>query len=101
MIYVDKHFDHHHKQPHPAAGQARGTITRVDSARGHGMLETQGGQSLFFQDTAKPCAAGADGWQYTTDNSKIRLCGAACETARADMGGRIDVVLGCPVEGPQ
>ncbi|WP_200343114.1 HPF/RaiA family ribosome-associated protein [Rhodovibrio sodomensis] len=50
--YVDKHFDHHHKQPHPASGQARGTITRVDTERGHGMLETQGGQSLFFQDTA-------------------------------------------------
>ncbi|MDZ7713442.1 MAG: HPF/RaiA family ribosome-associated protein [Rhodovibrio sp.] len=50
--YVDKHFDHHHKQPHPAAGQARGTVTRVDTERGHGMLETQSGQSLFFQDTA-------------------------------------------------
>ena len=50
--YVDKHFDHHRKQPHPAAGQSRGTITRIDSARGHGMLETESGQSLFFQDTA-------------------------------------------------
>jgi cold shock CspA family protein len=50
--YIDKHFDHHHKQPHPAAGQARGTITRVDTERGHGMMETETGQSLFFQDTA-------------------------------------------------
>ncbi|WP_027287082.1 HPF/RaiA family ribosome-associated protein [Rhodovibrio salinarum] len=50
--YIDKHFDHQHKQPHPAAGQARGTITRVDSERRHGMLETHAGQSLFFQDTA-------------------------------------------------
>ena len=50
--YVDKHFDHHHKRPHPASGQARGTITRVDAERGHGMLETQSGQSLFFQETA-------------------------------------------------
>jgi cold shock CspA family protein/ribosome-associated translation inhibitor RaiA len=50
--YVDKHFDHHHKQQHPAAGRPRGTITRVDAERGHGMLETEQGQSLFFQDTA-------------------------------------------------
>ena len=55
---------------------------------------------LFYQDTASPCDAGADGWQYTADNTKIRLCGPACETARADMGGRIDVVLGCPAQGP-
>lgn len=56
---------------------------------------------LFYQDTAKPCDGGADGWQYTADKTKIRLCGPACETARSDMGGRIDVVLGCPAEGPQ
>jgi ribosome-associated translation inhibitor RaiA len=50
--YIDKHFDHHHKQQHPAAGQPRGTVTRVDTERGHGMLETETGQSLFFQDMA-------------------------------------------------
>jgi hypothetical protein len=60
-----------------------------------------GAPRLFYQDTKSACDGGADGWQYTADRSKIRLCGAACETARADVGGRIDVVLGCPAEGPQ
>jgi hypothetical protein len=49
------------------------------------------------QDTAHPCDSGADGWQYSADNTKIRLCGAICDTVRADSGGRVDVALGCPV----
>jgi hypothetical protein len=56
---------------------------------------------LFYQDTKSPCDGGANGWQYAADNTKIRLCGAACEAARADVGGRIDVVFGCPAQGPQ
>jgi len=49
--YTDKHFNDHHKH-HPHAGARRATITRVDAERGHGMLETETGQSLFFQATA-------------------------------------------------
>jgi cold shock CspA family protein len=49
--YTDKHFNDHHKH-HPHAGARRATITRVDAARGHGMLETETGQSLFFQASA-------------------------------------------------
>jgi hypothetical protein len=52
------------------------------------------------KDDRAPCDAGADGWQYTQDLSKIRLCGPTCDAARADEGGRVDVVLGCPVQGP-
>lgn len=49
--YTDKHFNDHHKH-HPHAGARKATITRVDAERGHGMLETETGQSLFFQAAA-------------------------------------------------
>lgn len=43
----------------------------------------------------------ANGWQYAADGKSLRLCGQACDEARNDPEGRIDVVLGCPVQGPQ
>jgi hypothetical protein len=55
---------------------------------------------LVPQDTRAGCASGADGWQYGEGGSLIRLCGPTCERVRADRGGRLDVVLGCPVRGP-
>ncbi len=55
---------------------------------------------LVPQDKTAACDAGANGWQYTSGNTKIRLCGAICDTLRGDTGGRVDVVLGCPIQGP-
>jgi hypothetical protein len=52
------------------------------------------------QDERTGCDQGADGWQYTDEQTKIRLCGPACDAVRADLDGRLDVVLGCPVQGP-
>jgi hypothetical protein len=52
------------------------------------------------QDERERCDQGADGWQYTDEQTKIRLCGPACDAVRNDLGGRLDVVLGCPVRGP-
>jgi hypothetical protein len=52
------------------------------------------------RDDGEPCEAGANGWQYAADASSIRLCGATCDDARKDPAGRMDVVLGCPVQGP-
>jgi hypothetical protein len=53
---------------------------------------------LIPQDPHKPCDRGADGWQYAPGAAKILLCGATCDNALADRGGRLDVVLGCPVQ---
>jgi hypothetical protein len=52
------------------------------------------------QDNHAPCDGGADGWQYNAANDQIRLCGDTCTAVRGDRGARIDVVLGCPVIGP-
>jgi hypothetical protein len=52
------------------------------------------------QDTRARCDAGAEGWQYNPDSTKIALCGAICNTVRTDAAARLDVVLGCQVQGP-
>jgi hypothetical protein len=61
---------------------------------------SQGERLVILKDDRAACDGGADGWQYTEDRSKIRLCGAACDAVRADVEGRVDVVLGCPVQAP-
>ncbi len=37
-----------------------------------------------------------DGWDYSPDGTQILLYGAACEKAKAAMGGKIDILYGCP-----
>jgi hypothetical protein len=66
------------------------------------VVRTPSGQApvLVPRNGRAPCDAGADGWQYTEDFSKIRLCGPACDAVKADVGGRVHVVLGCPAQGP-
>jgi hypothetical protein len=51
------------------------------------------------QDTRSSCDT-AEGWQYSADASKIQLCGEICSSVRTDASARLDVVLGCPVQGP-
>lgn len=53
---------------------------------------------IIQQDARHPCADGADGWQYAEGAAKILLCGTTCDKVRADRGGRLDVVLGCPIQ---
>jgi hypothetical protein len=57
--------------------------------------------SVIAQDTRAPCNTGADGWQYAEDGATIRLCGPTCDSVRRDVGSRVDVVLGCPVQAPE
>jgi hypothetical protein len=46
-----------------------------------------------IQDASKACSA-ANGWQYTDNtNSKIVVCGAACDAVK--KAASIDIVLGC------
>ncbi|HEX7477659.1 MAG TPA: VWA domain-containing protein [Polyangiales bacterium] len=77
--------------PQPAKGALDLSLVNVVYTPGSGKA------ALLRQDAQKPCDTGADGWQYSTNNTKIRLCGAICDTVRGDTGGRVDVVLGCPI----
>jgi hypothetical protein len=47
------------------------------------------------QDPSKPCDAGADGWQYSADRTKVVLCGPMCDELKSDRAAKIDIILGC------
>jgi hypothetical protein len=49
----------------------------------------------LYRDDTKPCDAGANGWQYTPDQSKIRICGSVCDDVKADGQAKVIVSLGC------
>lgn len=50
-------------------------------------------EQLIGQDAARPCDAGANGWQYSADRSKIVICGGACQSVR--RAASIRIALGC------
>ncbi len=47
------------------------------------------------KDDSAACGAGADGWQYAENGSRIELCGAACDSVKSDPSARVEIVLGC------
>jgi hypothetical protein len=81
--------------PQPASGEQDLDLLNVVYSPADGSPP-----ELVFKDTRAPCDAGADGWQLAEGNTRIRLCGRSCERIRADVGARVDVVIGCPAQGP-
>jgi hypothetical protein len=75
--------------PQPAAGDT------LDYARVNVVYTAAAGgaEQLIAQDTRAACDAGADGWQYNADRSKVLLCGAACANVR--RAASIRIALGC------
>lgn len=59
-----------------------------------------GGSVPITRDDSKPCASGANGWQYSADGKKILLCGTACSGLKADPGGKVSVQFGCAGKPP-
>lgn len=47
------------------------------------------------KDESADCLAGANGWQFNADKTKILLCGDACKKVQADLGAKVDVQFGC------
>ncbi len=60
---------------------------------------TNGVRTLVRQDP-KPCE-GANGWQYAENQTRIRLCGDVCRDLQGDPEGQLQVVIGCPIQGPE
>ncbi len=56
---------------------------------------TGGAPTLVEQDPSKPCGAGANGWQYNADKTKILLCGELCTKLKSDPTAKLSVELGC------
>jgi hypothetical protein len=70
-------------------------LVNVDYYKGGDVTNPQSKVELYRDDT-KPCDAGADGWQYIDDKTKIRICGQICDQIRADATAHVIVSLGCP-----
>jgi hypothetical protein len=56
---------------------------------------------LIRQDARQACFDAVEGWQYSPNVDRIQLCGSTCRRVMADPSARLDVVLGCPIVGPE
>ena len=59
------------------------------------LVPPNGSPISVLQDTTRPCADGADGWQFSGDEKRIVLCGQSCELAQGDLSHRLTVGFGC------
>jgi hypothetical protein len=68
----------------------------IDYEKVNVTVTADGGKTTdIFQDASKPCAEGANGWQYSDDRSRVLLCGAACEATRANDKAKVSIEFGC------
>ncbi len=51
-----------------------------------------GEQYLVLRSSADPCA---EGWNYSADQTQIRLCDDTCALVKADAGARLNLLFGC------
>jgi hypothetical protein len=79
--------------PAPPAGQT------LDFGKVNVQFTATGGSPTTLTYSAD--CSNASGWHYDDANApkKILLCQGACDTAKADSGGKVDVVLGCQTVG--
>ena len=54
-----------------------------------------GDRVQLYRDDTQACEGGADGWQYTSNDTKIRVCGPMCDAVRKDATAEVIVSLGC------
>lgn len=80
--------------PHPGdAAAVDPTKVNVDYYKSGG--STDADRVELYRDDTKPCDGGADGWQYTADQTKIVICGPTCGEVLADSQAKVVVSLGC------
>jgi hypothetical protein len=61
----------------------------------HRIIPGTGEPAVVPQDSTRPCASGADGWQFSEDKKKIVLCGSACNAVNDDTRSKFNVGFGC------
>jgi len=89
------------------SGKALGCEFRTPLGSTSSLVNVQYSQNgdapLCIRQDLAPCDNGANGWQFAKDAvgnddpSRVVLCGAACDTVKADPTTVVDVVLGCPI----
>jgi hypothetical protein len=60
-----------------------------------GKLDDAASKVELYRDDTKPCAAGANGWQYIDGDQKIQICGSACNDVLGDKAAQVVVSVGC------
>ena len=73
--------------PKPEGGSLDVSKVNVD-------VTAPNGVEPLYQDNRAACNAGADGWQYNADKTKIILCGNACAKYKS-RGASVSIQLGC------
>ena len=69
--------------------------TGVDLNKVNVTFTPGGGDAERIPQTDGDCDTD-DGWQYSPDFAKIRLCGGVCDRVQADAEGEVSIELGCP-----
>jgi hypothetical protein len=59
---------------------------------------SKGAVTKVTQDPAGTTCAKGNGWEYSSDGTQINLCGAVCDSVKADPGGKLQVLFGCATE---
>ena len=54
-----------------------------------------GTTTVVVKDASKDCTAGANGWQYSADGTKLLLCGSACDDVKMSPDSKVAVEFGC------
>ncbi len=80
--------------PTPGPGEPPVDPTKVNVKYTHG-----GTTEYILQDAQDPCDDASNaGWQYFDNNTKIVLCGAACDKVKNDPQASISIELGCATQ---
>ena len=78
----------------PGPGQPPVDLTKVNVKYSH-----NGTEDYILQDTTIPCDDPNNaGWTYADNNTKIILCGAACDAVKNDPQASISIELGCKTQ---
>lgn len=81
--------------PEPAPGDPPVDLSKVNVKH----VSADGSEANIPQDYSVPCGDPSNqGWQYTSGNTQITLCGQACEAVKNDPGSTVTIVLGCQTQ---
>lgn len=80
--------------PEPGPGDPPVDLQKVNVK----WTDSSDNEEYILQDNGDCDDPNNAGWQYQDNNTKIVLCGSACEDVLNDPGGSVDIELGCQTQ---
>lgn len=80
--------------PEPGPGDPPVDLAKVNVK----WTDSDGNEEYILQDGSDCSDSSNQGWQYQDNNTKIVLCGQACEDVKNDPGGSVEIELGCQTQ---